>query len=238
MPNNFSKRTIKLSKIIPVASGIVVFVSFVLPIILINVCGFDFNRYGVYGDLFGCFNLLVSMLAFAGLIYTIYLQREDLELQRNDFVETRKELKLQAEAQMNQTQLMADQLQKSIKFKKADFLHDIVEKITFDKDIVAFIRKIDYGNEKWYDENFHTGSENERLADKALSYLSFILYLRQNKVITDSEFIFVKYILKRVLEDEQVFKYLNFLFHFDKNNFMYKNLVDYAIEKKWYKSWE
>lgn len=58
---------------------------FVLPEILIKEYGFDFNRFGVYGDLFGCFYSLMSALAFGGLIYTIILQRRDLELQRQDY---------------------------------------------------------------------------------------------------------------------------------------------------------
>lgn len=224
--------------IVLVVSLGVMFFSFVLPWILIGSYGFDYSKYGVYGDLFGCFNSLMSALAFGGLIYTIVLQRKDLELQREDFRQTREELGLQARAQKEQAQLMADQLRESANYKKADFLHDIVEKLTFDTDIVAFIRKIDYGKERWYDDEFHTGSENERLADKTLTYLSFVLYLRQNKVITETEFHFAKYVLKRILEDEQVFEYLRFLFHVDKKNFVYKNLVDYAVEKKWYKSWE
>lgn len=48
------------------------------------------NTRGTFGDQFGAVNALFSGLAFAGLIYTIILQRRDLELQRND-------LKLQCE---------------------------------------------------------------------------------------------------------------------------------------------
>lgn len=44
----------------------------------------DPNKRGTFGDQFGAVNALFSGLAFAGLIYTIILQRRDLELQRND----------------------------------------------------------------------------------------------------------------------------------------------------------
>ena len=101
---------------------VVFFVSFVLPEILIKEYGFDFNKYGVYGDLFGCFNSLMSALAFGGLIYTIILQRKDLELQRDELKLTREELKRQAEAQeksvteqANQAKLIEDQINKDIR---------------------------------------------------------------------------------------------------------------------------
>lgn len=49
---------------------------------------------GTFGDQFGAVNALFSGLAFAGLIYTIILQRKDLKLQRQDLKLQRKELEL------------------------------------------------------------------------------------------------------------------------------------------------
>ncbi|MCR4348057.1 MAG: putative phage abortive infection protein [Sulfuricaulis sp.] len=57
---------------------------------------------GTFGDMFGAVNALFAGLAFAGIIYTIFLQRTELELQRRELTETRKELegqKLQLERQ-------------------------------------------------------------------------------------------------------------------------------------------
>jgi hypothetical protein len=54
---------------------------------------------GQFGDLFGVVNALFSGLAFAGLIYAILLQREDLALQRTELTLTRQELKRSASAQ-------------------------------------------------------------------------------------------------------------------------------------------
>lgn len=51
------------------------------------------------GDLFGVVNSLFSGLAFAGVIYTIYLQREELALQRKELQLTREELRRTATAQ-------------------------------------------------------------------------------------------------------------------------------------------
>ncbi len=54
---------------------------------------------GQFGDIFGLANSLFSGLAFAGVIYAILLQREDLALQRKELELTRKELKRSASAQ-------------------------------------------------------------------------------------------------------------------------------------------
>lgn len=47
---------------------------------------------GEFGDLFGAVNALFSGLAFACVIYAIFLQRSELELQREELKLTRKEL--------------------------------------------------------------------------------------------------------------------------------------------------
>lgn len=64
---------------------------------LLNLCliwGIDDpNWRGTFGDQFGAVNALFSGLAFTGLIYTIILQRRDLEIQRNDLRLQRDELK-------------------------------------------------------------------------------------------------------------------------------------------------
>ncbi|MCW7460139.1 hypothetical protein ND856_18740 [Leptospira bandrabouensis] len=68
----------------------------------------NYNEYpvkGQIGDMFGAINSLFSGLAFAGLIYTIYLQRVQLELQRKELVDTRDELRKTAEAQLESTTL-------------------------------------------------------------------------------------------------------------------------------------
>lgn len=54
---------------------------------------------GAFGDMFGGINALFSGLAFAGIIFTILLQREELKLQRKELELTREELKRTASAQ-------------------------------------------------------------------------------------------------------------------------------------------
>jgi hypothetical protein len=59
----------------------------------------DWPTRGQFGDVFGAANALFSGLAFAGLIYAILLQREDLALQRKELELTRQELQRSAAAQ-------------------------------------------------------------------------------------------------------------------------------------------
>jgi len=63
----------------------------------------DDNTRGTFGDQFGAVNALFSGLAFTGLIYTIILQRRDLELQRHDLKLQRDELALTRQEMEEQT---------------------------------------------------------------------------------------------------------------------------------------
>lgn len=54
---------------------------------------------GQFGDKFGAVNSLFSGLAFAGIIFTIFLQKRELTLQRQELKDTREELQRSADAQ-------------------------------------------------------------------------------------------------------------------------------------------
>lgn len=53
--------------------------------------------HGSFGDLFGSLNTLFSGFAFAGVIYAIYQQKEELKLQREELELTRGEIRGQKE---------------------------------------------------------------------------------------------------------------------------------------------
>lgn len=57
---------------------------------------------GTFGDMFGAVNALFSGLAFAGIIITIFLQSNELSLQRQELKETREELAQASKAQSRQ----------------------------------------------------------------------------------------------------------------------------------------
>ena len=62
-----------------------------------------------FGDMFGGLNTFFSGLAFLGIIYTIFLQREELHLQRKELELTREELKRTAEAQEKSEKALSKQ---------------------------------------------------------------------------------------------------------------------------------
>ncbi len=77
---------------------------FLVMIIIVLTCCFiaylllkDSEDRGTFGDMFGSVNAIFSGLAFAGLIYTILLQKEELGLQRTELKETRSEFHTQNE---------------------------------------------------------------------------------------------------------------------------------------------
>ena len=83
-----------------------VMIVMVLALFLANLClifFFDKEQRGTFGDQFGAVNALFSGLAFAGLIYTIILQRHDLKLQRRDLRLQREELALTRKEMEDQT---------------------------------------------------------------------------------------------------------------------------------------
>lgn len=59
----------------------------------------DIAERGQVGDLFGSVNALFSGLAFAGVVFAILLQRQELSLQRLELKETRLEMARTADAQ-------------------------------------------------------------------------------------------------------------------------------------------
>lgn len=96
------------------------------------------NTRGTFGDQFGAVNALFSGLAFAGLIYTIILQRRDLELQRNDLKLQRKELELTRGELQNQTEqytiqnkTLAVQRFENTFFQMLSLHHEIVNGLSF-----------------------------------------------------------------------------------------------------------
>lgn len=76
-----------------------VFVIWLISILIIPYIYSELTDRASFGDSFGLINSLFSGLAFAGIIYTILLQRKELSLQRKELQETREELKRSATAQ-------------------------------------------------------------------------------------------------------------------------------------------
>ena len=119
-----------------------VMIVMVLVLFLSNLClvflPYDENERGTFGDQFGAVNALFSGLAFAGLIYTIILQRRDLAIQRRDLQLQRKELELTRGELQNQTEqytiqnkTLAVQRFENTFFQMLNLHHGIVNGLSF-----------------------------------------------------------------------------------------------------------
>lgn len=62
--------------------------------IIINVLIADKSNMGAFGDSFGALNTLFAGLAFGGIIYTIIIQRKELNLQREELEIQRREFQI------------------------------------------------------------------------------------------------------------------------------------------------
>lgn len=78
---------------------VVVFIIWILSIFIVPFIYPKLEDRALFGDSFGLINSLFSGFAFAGIIYTIILQRKELALQRQELKETRMELERSADAQ-------------------------------------------------------------------------------------------------------------------------------------------
>ncbi|MFB2680519.1 putative phage abortive infection protein [Shewanella mangrovisoli] len=79
---------------------------------------------GVFGDSFGVLTSLFSGLAFAGLIITIVMQRDELALQRQELNLTREELSGQKEEMRAQNETLKVQRFENTFFKMLEFLEN------------------------------------------------------------------------------------------------------------------
>lgn len=89
------------------------------------------NERGVFGDKFGAVNSLFSGLAFAGLIITLFFQKEELELQRQELAETRKELEGQKKEFEEQNKIMRRQSFENTLFNMLSLQQEIVNKLLY-----------------------------------------------------------------------------------------------------------
>jgi hypothetical protein len=86
----------------------------------------DADERGTFGDMFGSVNAIYSGLAFAGIIFTILLQRKELQYQREELRETRQEF-------ITQNKTLKAQRFENIFFNLVSLHNQIVNDIDYDK---------------------------------------------------------------------------------------------------------
>ena len=84
---------------------------------LVIYLSFDSTDRGTFGDMFGAINALFSGLALFGIIISILIQQNELNLQRKELIETRLEFKTNRIT--------------NIMFKQLDYLNAIIDKGKF-----------------------------------------------------------------------------------------------------------
>ncbi len=89
------------------------------------------EKQAQFGDQFGAVNALFSGLAFAGLIFTIILQKKELSLQREELTQTREELKGQKEQLEEQNKTLKIQRFENTFFQMLTQFQEIVNNLTF-----------------------------------------------------------------------------------------------------------
>jgi hypothetical protein len=108
-------------------SFIAVFIIWVLSFV-VALAGMDnWDDRGNFGDSFGGINALFSGFAFAGIIYTILLQKKELTLQRQELADTRIELRRAADAQERSERAFQKQIEMMNLSARLNALNSAVE---------------------------------------------------------------------------------------------------------------
>lgn len=84
-----------------------------------------------FGDTAGWINGIFSAMAFAGVIYAIFMQRDELELQRQELADTREELKGQKEEFITQNETLKRQRFENTFFNMLQLQQQITDNITY-----------------------------------------------------------------------------------------------------------
>jgi len=90
-----------------------------------------FEKPNEFGDTAGWINGLFSAFAFTGVIYAIFMQRDELELQREELKETRKELSAQKEEFKTQNDTLKRQRFENTFFNMLQFQQQITDYISY-----------------------------------------------------------------------------------------------------------
>jgi hypothetical protein len=94
-------QSLNISRLLIIASLIVLSLFALYAALIIYliwpISEFSISKAGTFGDSFGALTSLFTGLGFVGLLATIFLQREELKLNRQELEETRKEIQLQSQ---------------------------------------------------------------------------------------------------------------------------------------------
>jgi len=104
-----------------------IFVVWCLAWLLLLLSFSGWPERGQFGDMFGSVNSLFSGLAFGGVIYTIFLQRQELALQRKELELTRTQLARAADAQEKSEKALTLQVETLQRTAHVNALSSLIE---------------------------------------------------------------------------------------------------------------
>lgn len=104
------KRSLQAGTTLFIALLVATVVIWGLSAIIIFYYGDTWEARGTMGDMFGAVNALFSGLAFAAILFTILLQREEIKMNRGEIELNRKELKKSAAAQQRSQHALKEQV--------------------------------------------------------------------------------------------------------------------------------
>jgi hypothetical protein len=143
----------------------------------------DWQQRADFGDMFGAVNALFSGLAFAVLIYTMWLQREELELQRQELQETRRELERSADAHEASQKAFEKQiglLESAGQVSALLKAYDVWMEKEFRHGLAKVIRQLQNPSGGWNEEDRREAKE---LCGRLDKFAQLVFYVGQDKVL-------------------------------------------------------
>ncbi|SDX81652.1 putative phage abortive infection protein [Paenibacillus sp. CF384] len=177
--------------------------------ILIQVIWGDTGR-GTIGDMFGAINALFSGLAFAGIIYTIMMQRKELALQREELKLQRDEVAKSTQELAGQREQMEFQRFETTFFNLVKVYGDVVSEISIGtaRGREVFIKVMN---------NLHQNNNDFEFVFKGFHYLlnhyfntatTIVEYVHKHKVLIESDKQqYIKFFRSQISEYELILIY-------------------------------
>lgn len=119
--------------------------------------------------------------------------------------------------------------------RRAEYLDSLLHKLWENKDIQNFILLNDY-DEDWYNEAFHRADDKTKstLADKTLSFMNYICYVVQVKIIHKKERALFDYYLSALALCKDMRQYLFDLYQYsilNKKPFLFNYFLKVSIDE-------
>lgn len=120
--------------------------------------------------------------------------------------------------------------------RRAEYLNSLLEKLWDNKDIQDFILLNDYDKD-WYNEAFHRSEDKTlpTLADKTLSFMNYICYVVDVKIIRKKERGLFDYYLSTLAQCKDMRRYLFDLYQYsvlNKKPFLFGYFLDVCIKQQ------